>query len=121
MQSCHADLSPLYIQDPAELWNNDYLQSKALLTSCLKDQKANALSDNRASAIACTEAEWKPKAHDQAVQKAPRPPPSQQAAALKTAVDKIVSGAPSSGNVYNEGFSASWSSELAVRFLQPGT
>ncbi|KAK9801868.1 hypothetical protein WJX73_003889 [Symbiochloris irregularis] len=85
-------IQPSQPKDPAELWNSDYLQSKDLLSACSKDQKANALVENRASAIACKEAKWDPKEQIRTAHKAPPAPASQQAAALKTAVDKIVSG-----------------------------
>ncbi len=95
---CYRFPSCYMVQDPAELWNNDSLQVKELFEALTIQHTANCLSDNRHSAVTCSVAKWNPE------QSYPRPAArdtkantaaaSQQAAALKTAVDKIVSGMP---------------------------
>lgn len=89
-------VQPSQPKDPAELWNTDSLQAKQLFEALLNQQASNCLSDNRHSAIRCSEVTWdpaqstaKPKPKD-----APAPPPTAggKAAAMRSAVDKIVSG-----------------------------
>ena len=86
----------VWVQDPAELWNNDFLQSKQLLDALVQHRVANVLANNSASAISCAEAKWDPAISSRPPAKAPdkasQPPASMQAAAMKTAVDNIVSG-----------------------------
>lgn len=83
------------LQDPAELWNSDSVQTAELFARMTRGGEANCLGDNRWSAVQCAGARRDPALAAQARVRPAEPAAAPPANGVAAAIKNAAAGAPS--------------------------